>query len=161
MGMFDYLRCDYPLPARALAQGLVYQTKDFDCLMDEIHILADGTLMGQDYDIEDRSDPNATGLAALAGRMTRVNVRPKPLSDYDGEIEFYADYGDRNSNGWGEGWLEFKAVVQLGKVVSVTLIEDRVPLEILAEERRAALMEEVGLDPESDRAPSLTERRAL
>ena len=41
-----------------------------------------------DYDIEDRSDPNAEGLARLVGRLSRVNERWEPVP-FIGEIRFY------------------------------------------------------------------------
>lgn len=155
MGMFDYLLCDYPLPARAEAKGLTYQTKDFDRLMDTIHIREDGSVWGEEYEYEDRSDPNATGLAALVGSLTRVNVRPKHLVDFTGTVNFYSSYGPADSKGWGEGWLEFSAVIQKGQVVDITLLEDKVPAVIAARERREALEQEVvNLDRPAPDGPS-------
>lgn len=58
--------------------------------MDQYEIRADGTLWHQDYDTEDRSDPNAEGLARLFGLATRVNERWEPVA-ITGEIVFYAD----------------------------------------------------------------------
>lgn len=88
MGMFDYLRCKYPLPVPE-AQDVEFQTKDLHCQMDNCEIREDGTLWTQDYDFEDRSDPNATGLLALCGSMTRVNIRPIQM-DKTGEVRFYS-----------------------------------------------------------------------
>ncbi len=88
MGMFDYLKCKYPLPD-ADDNDLEYQTKDTPAqLLDNYEIRADGTLWHLAYDIEDRSDPNAKGLARLAGSLSCSNERwePVPLT---GEIRFY------------------------------------------------------------------------
>ena len=75
MGLFDYLRCSYPLP-RPGANDLEYQTKDTDAqYMDRYEIRADGTLWHEVYDTEDWSDPKAEGFMALAGCATRVNER--------------------------------------------------------------------------------------
>lgn len=143
MGMFDYLLCDYPLPAREEAKGLTYQTKDFDRQMDTIHIREDGSVWGEEYDYEDRSDPNAEGLAALAGMLTRVNVCPRHLVDFSGTVDFYSSYGPSDSEGRKEGWLEFRAVIHEGQVLDITLLEDKVPAVIAARERREALEQEV------------------
>lgn len=75
MGLFDCLRCHYPLP-RAGANDWEYQTKDTGRqFLDDYEIRADGTLWRKAYDTEDRSDPTATDLFALLGCMTRVNER--------------------------------------------------------------------------------------
>lgn len=99
MGMFDYLRCSYPLP-RDGANDLVYETKDTDAqYMERYEIRADGTLWREAYDIEDRSDKTKEGLEALIGAMTRVNHR-WVRDMMTGEIVFYAykgnDYSDEN-----------------------------------------------------------------
>ena len=153
MGMFDYLKCDPPLPARREAEGMTFQTKDFDCVMETIHIHADGTVWGEEYDIEDRSDPNATGIARLAGMLTRTNIRPKPLLDFSGEITFYGDYGPRKQNGWGEGWLEFRATIEKGRMTSVELLEDKVPGVVAAAERKEALEETLGKERVGEDTP--------
>jgi len=44
MGMFDDVTCEYPLPAEPKPKGNDFQTKDFDCLMDQYVITADGRL---------------------------------------------------------------------------------------------------------------------
>ena len=88
MGAFDTLRCLYPLPADG-ADGLDYQTKSLVCFLESYELRADGTLWHEEYDVEDRSDPTATGLAAFAGIWTHVNERwvPEPLT---GEVRFHA-----------------------------------------------------------------------
>jgi len=90
MGMFDYMRCQYPLPVEG-AQELEYQTKDTPAQwLDQYEIRVDGTLWHEDYDIEDRSDQTADELHRILGMMTRVNERwePEPMT---GEIVFYAN----------------------------------------------------------------------
>lgn len=90
MGMFDYLRCDYPLPVEG-AKEYEYQTKDTPAQwLDRYEIRADGTLWHEDYEIEDRSDPDAKGLSRLFACATRVNERwvPETLT---GEIVFYTN----------------------------------------------------------------------
>lgn len=88
MGMFDYLKCKYPLPGVG-DNDLQYQTKDTPAQMiDHYEIRADGSLWHLNYDIEDRSDPNAQGIARLFGILGRVNERWEPVP-FTGEIRFY------------------------------------------------------------------------
>ena len=89
MGMFDYVQCHYPLPVEGAAD-VEYQTKDTPAQwLDRYEIRADGTLWHQDYDTEDRSDPNAEGFARLFGCATRVNERWERVA-LTGEIVFYS-----------------------------------------------------------------------
>lgn len=115
MGMFDDLRCHYPLP-REGANTLAYQTKDTPAQwMDLYEIRADGSLWHETYDIEDRSDPSATGLDALRGSMTRVGKRWEPVK-LTGEVRFYT------SQPSGE-WIEFSAYFidgQLRELVDIS-----------------------------------------
>lgn len=101
MGVFDYLRCSYPLPRQG-ANALEYQTKDTEAqYMEHYEIRADGTLWHQVYDTEDRSDPNAEpgSLKSLMGRMTRINERWE-RDTMTGEVVFSAypgkAYTDKN-----------------------------------------------------------------
>jgi hypothetical protein len=100
MGIFDYIRCHYPLPITG-ANELEFQTKDTNAqYCDHYEIRADGTLWHQVYETEDRSDPNAEGLFRLIGCQTRVNDRWEPDA-MTGEVRFYTDRGD--------DWIEFSA----------------------------------------------------
>ena len=93
MGMFDYLKCKYPLPD-AGDNDLEYQSKDTPAqFLDNYEICADGSLWHLGYDIENRSDPNAEGLARLVGGLSRVNERWEPVS-FTGEIRFYCYVGE-------------------------------------------------------------------
>ena len=116
MGMFDYLRCEVPLPDGT--PDLEWQTKDLVCELDTFTIRADGSLWGEAYEIEDRSDPNAEGLLALRGCMTRVNIRPDQWADYTGEVRFYGYVGDINSRSYSHDkhWWEFSAYFANGKL---------------------------------------------
>jgi hypothetical protein len=101
MGLFDYLRCDYPLPLEG-ANALEFQTKDTrQQYMDRYEIRADGTLWHEEYDTEDRSDPNAEGLERMFGCMTRVNQR-WVRDEMTGEVCFYTSSGDRDNDQWIE-----------------------------------------------------------
>jgi hypothetical protein len=89
MGMFDNVRCKLPLPWPEAADfDAEWQTKDLDCQLDLYEIREDGTLWHEDYDTEDRSDPNAEGLNRFCGMRTRVNKRWEQMQ-FEGELCFY------------------------------------------------------------------------
>lgn len=100
MGMFDYVRCEYPLQDGAPRDG--YQSKDTpEQYMDTYEIREDGTLWHQEYDVEDHSDlakwratnpgkeppKEMGGLASIAGCMSRTNPRWKQV-EFHGALEF-------------------------------------------------------------------------
>ena len=119
MGMFDELRCDYPLPVEGM-EGRIFQTKDTRRqTLDLYEIREDGTFWHQDYDIEDRSDPSATGMEAARGVCTPVNKRwvKEKITD---EIYFYGFKNEADST----GWIEFKATIVGGQVLRIEVVED-------------------------------------
>jgi hypothetical protein len=126
MGMFDSIRCKYPLPVEG-ANALHFQTKDTDeQALDEFEIREDGTLWREDYDIEDRSDPTAEGLLAMCGMMTRVNKRWVPCT-FTGEICFYTFWDEKviNDDDKTPGWIEFSAYFVGGKLNQVHVTQNR------------------------------------
>ncbi len=64
MGAFDEIRYN----------GEIYQTKSL-VRFQESYEVRDDSLWRLDYDVEDRSDPNAKGIMRICGMMTRVNER--------------------------------------------------------------------------------------
>ncbi|CAN5375792.1 hypothetical protein BH09SUM1_BH09SUM1_02520 [soil metagenome] len=116
MGMFDFIKCEYPLLPDG-ANEREYQTKDTPAqFVDYYEIRKDGTLWHEEYDIEDRSDPNAEGIEGFIGCMTRVNERWVQVSDFTGEIRFY------RCNRGGEDWLEFSSYFLNGQIQQVNRI---------------------------------------
>jgi hypothetical protein len=84
MGMFDNVRCEYPLPVDG-ANEFLFQTKDTPAqYLDDYEIRADGTLWYEEYDarIEETED------APLGFWMHRENRRWTPL-DFTGELEIH------------------------------------------------------------------------
>ena len=125
MGMFDEIRCLYPLPLEG-ANARTYQTKDTPAQFTDLYeIREDGTLWHEAYDLEDQSDPNATGIERIFGMCARVNERWEPV-DFTGEIRFY-DFraSDPLDSSKDEGWIEWSAYLEHGKVVRLNLIENR------------------------------------
>lgn len=89
MGMYDVVKCEYPLPDGHNPTGEEYQTKDTPAqLLDTYRIAADGRLEHELYDIEDQSDPKAEGVERIFGMMTRVNKRFEGVS-FHGALVFY------------------------------------------------------------------------
>ena len=122
MGMFDEIRCLYPLPLEG-ANARVYQTKDTPAQFTDLYeIREDGTLWHEEYDLEDQSDPNAEGIARIFGMCARVNERWEPV-DLTGEIRFY-DF-IRETLDRADGWIEWSAYFTKGKLVALNLIENR------------------------------------
>lgn len=73
MGMFDTLRCKYPLPVTG-ASDLVYQTKDTPAQwLDYYEIREDGTLWHEAYDTEDQS-PQGLWLKDHPGKNSQKNL---------------------------------------------------------------------------------------
>ena len=110
MGMYDEIKCEYPLPVKG-ANKLLYQTKSTEAQMiDMYEIRKDGTLWHQIYDIEDRSDPRVKGLLGLMGCMTRTNKRWEQV-EITGVINFYKSIGKKHDK-----WIEFSAYFVDGKL---------------------------------------------
>ncbi len=116
--MYDNLRCLYPLPkVDAVTTGLLFQTKDMPCpWLGLFEIREDGSLWKQAYDVADESDPSAVGFARLTGMMTRTNERWEPF-DLTGAVNFYTETVD--------GWLDFTALFDQGKIVAIVRHENR------------------------------------
>jgi hypothetical protein len=91
--MFDEIICEYPLPGEHAPTSYVdrhpFQTKDLECTLDVYTITSDGRLVDEAYDVEDQSDPNATGWRRAIGCMVKVNRRPGKALDITETIHFY------------------------------------------------------------------------
>ena len=113
MGMYDYVKCEYPLPV-AGANEFQYQTKDTPCQWLDLYVIkADGTLWHEEYDIEDHSKlsqwakdhpgeippEKLKSILSMAGCMTRVNKR-LVSEELTGGIRFYDWNKDRGMIEW-------------------------------------------------------------
>ena len=124
MGMFDEIRCLYPLPLDG-ANARTYQTKDTPAQFTDLYeIREDGTLWHENYDLEDQSDPTKTGIERIFGMCARVNERWEPV-DFTGEIRFYDFQQDDLGPSGPSGWIEWSAYFTKGKLVALNLIENR------------------------------------
>lgn len=127
MGMFDNLKCLYPLPVTGLNTE-IFQTKDTPAqMLDMYEIRKEGTLWHEDYDVEDRSDPNAEGIERLFGSCTKVNKRWEFEDKFIGEIRFYTylEHKDHNNkeDEWNDDlWYEFSAYFVNGRLICLLQI---------------------------------------
>lgn len=108
MGMFDYIRCERPLPDGWKADEL--QTKDFNCEMCTHVITSDGRLMLERVDSveevpkDQRTYPNAEDgtFQALCGSL-QFNKSAHAALDFHGWVEFYGletiDYEPNQQSG--------------------------------------------------------------
>jgi hypothetical protein len=92
MGMFDYLKCEYPLPVEGF-EGRLFQTKDTpEQSLDHYVIKEDGTLWHYGFD--------AKGWGAAAN----ARLRREPFT---GDIEFHGFKNTDDSTGWVSFWVSF------------------------------------------------------
>lgn len=95
MGMFDYIRCEYPLPIPEM-QDRSFQTKFADwCYLDDYTITKDGRLIHHTTRSEvvpeaERPYPNAPegSLLGICGMLRRVPTGDVEIP-YHGDIVFY------------------------------------------------------------------------
>jgi len=135
MGLFDYVKCEMPLPEMPLPpypdeNGDTFQTKDTpDQYMTLYTITADGRLMWRPYEMvsvpkEERPHPNDDGLLGLMGCMKRVEQEPEAVP-FHGDIDFY-----HYASG---GWWEYRARFTEGVCKAITLLEYRPPETLVAD----------------------------
>jgi hypothetical protein len=136
MGLYDEIRCRYPLPVEG-ANAFDYQTKDTPAqFCERYEIREDGTLWFEDYDTEDHSEAaqwrannpdkelpeELKGWRSFLRSAARVNKRWTPVPDFIGEIRFYTTMHPDHS-----GWIEWSAYFEAGKVSRMNLVEHRKP----------------------------------
>lgn len=107
MGMYDTLRCQYPLPLPQF-QDRDWQTKDLpSCWLWDYCITQDGRLMLMSNEHEEVEPPQ------------RVLV--------SGNVWFYGFYDDTPGMGVDHGWIEFKATFKDDLCVGIELADERKP----------------------------------
>ena len=94
MGMFDTLKCEYPLPD-AIVQNDSFQTKTLECLLDDYTITKDGKL------IQHRE------------RHYQSSAQDFEI-DFHGDLRFYTSKGSREENNYE--WFEYIARFTDGKL---------------------------------------------
>lgn len=135
MGMFDTIKCLYPLPDGFDAEGLEWQTKDLECELDEYTITADGRLVHDEWKYEsvpdnERPYPEATeGLKSVMGSIRRVVTKPNVEVPYHGDIVFYGSNVCASGHGMcvtdddqPPQWREYSARFTNGRLQEITLV---------------------------------------
>lgn len=115
MGMFDYIKCMYPLPGEV--NIINFQTKSLDNCLEQYEIREDGTLWQEICKYEDHSDQSlSTPLERLRGICTKIHKGWKPYTDAC-TIYFYES--DNNI------WVEFKAQFIEGKLHKIEKVTQK------------------------------------
>ena len=128
MGLFDSIKCKYPLPrpegsaevAGVNFNDLDYQTKDLDETMSEFELREDGTIWKEEHKYKFiAGDPKGKSFSDKIGHMEPENswwaqAFPDVIIFYDSIIrdEFVNDY-----------WIEYKAVFSKGVLTSIEIVE--------------------------------------
>lgn len=115
MGMFDNLKCEYPLQLPEDQGELAgwnwrengFQTKDFDCAMDNYCVRADGSLWQQVYVWE----------ITRKGHPRRKPGNWKPLVAYTGTVYFHNSINGNKA----DYWVEWEAVFVSGNLTNLKL----------------------------------------
>ena len=94
MGMFDYIKCDAPLPDGSVTPPDHFQTKDFDDpYMDLYEITASGRLVHHEYELEWIKDE-----AAPLGIWQKRHDRGLRDLNHHGMLNFYGGMPFREYN---------------------------------------------------------------
>ncbi len=120
MGMFDTLRCDYPLPD---VQEAEFQTKSLVSLLhgelgmggflDEYRITTDGRLLLHKHIRQWRDDPEAL----FGGYLESVRDWWEEVPDVHGDIRIYTSR--TQGDGAESDWVEFRIRFTHGRVERV------------------------------------------
>ena len=122
MGMFDEVRVEYPLPDPE-AQGLVFQTKSLDSLLDDFTVTHDGRLIlhAVDFDtVPEEERPNYGKPEWEHGALSQLmgSIRRVPLGDveipYKGDVEIHTSTGSREAGDYR--WYEYVIRFEEGRV---------------------------------------------
>ena len=145
MGMYDNIKCKYPLPDAA-AQGVDFQTKDLECTLAEYEITEDGRLIEHCWDYEatpedelPHKDAPKDSILRICGIIRRVKGSYRiEEQDYDGVLNFYGDAQsgelmmlnfktgvDELHPGPRPEWFEYDATFVAGKLIKVERVENR------------------------------------
>jgi len=106
MGMFDHIKCDYPLPGSE-PPNKEFQTKDMSCQLDEYTITAGGRLvMTKKWNAMPDDDD----------WMAVIDMQ------YNGQLDFY-------TNGEDGEWWEYTACFKQGQLQRIARTSPKVELE--------------------------------
>ena len=142
MGMFDNLRCEYPLPDAA-AQNFDFQTQSLDCLLDDYVITKEGRLVKHYVDWEatpeeERIVPEDLTGSVWEGLWGRTRVEAGSERDIDTNFHGWLNFcGNRTREirainlktgedelhpGPPPEWFEYNAKFTGGTLVEITRV---------------------------------------
>ena len=157
MGMFDYIKCEYPLqslPQRLVDQwagDITFQTKDTpNQYMSLYKIDADGKLWYEERETEwvEPTDLESESFIDRIGHQKTISTTWKQIN-FSGAINFYESYNHENYksdyNGgdgrewqrYESGWIEYKALFKNDQLITIDLTKDEKPQELTDEELKA------------------------
>jgi len=126
MGMFDTIKCEYPLPDKEL-QDEDFQTKDLACLLDQYTITKSGELIHHAVRYEEVPDEerayygkpewDTMPLVQLRGCIKTIPTGDVKVS-FHGDLKFYTGIGDPNEKDYK--FYEYIARFTEGKLVRIT-----------------------------------------
>ncbi len=140
MGMFDYIRSEYPLPSGApfsVNSTTEMQTKDLDSAMDSYIIGADGRLRREERKWVD--DPNYVKrtedeLNALPSIIDRLAAISSGWMERTGNLVEYTDDHGHTIHGvivmyaWKDNsFADYRVVFTHGVVEEIEFVESRIP----------------------------------
>jgi len=130
MGMYDEIIVEYPLEGYEFLQDKMFQTKDFDNLMDMYKITQDGRLLIEDAEYEfvpeeerpyyGKEEWDKNPLFQLIGSLKRKTFGWKDLN-YHGMFRFYTLYELGSDN---RKWYEFEAKFTDGNLTELKPVEE-------------------------------------
>ena len=121
MGMFDELRCEYPLPDAAV-QDEVFQTKSFDRELTNYTITADGRLIHHTVRFESVPEEERpyygkpeweNPVLRVAGSIKTISTGDVEVSHH-GDVYFYTPRGAPQTESFE--WFEYQARFTEGKL---------------------------------------------
>jgi hypothetical protein len=127
MGMFDTLKCKYPMPhGYEFLQNEEFQTKDFDNVLDKYTITKEGGLVHHNYVwdfVPEEERPfygkpewDTNPLFRTMGSLKTIHVGDKEM-DFHGYIRFYTSIKDKD----GYKFYELQAKFTDGKLVDLKM----------------------------------------
>lgn len=111
MGMFDELKCEYPLPLPCPES--VFQTKDLGRFLDWYYITKDGKLEYQDYEFQETPEEKRDELGLPIGKKVPTE---RVAQNYTGSINFYT------SGETPDEWYEYCALFKHGQLLEIVSI---------------------------------------
>jgi len=131
MGMYDEIIVEYPLRKYEFLQNEVFQTKDFNNLMDIYKITKDRRLLLEEvkYELVPEKERPYYGteqwskhfIFQIAGSMRRDSLGWKDVN-YHGIFTFYTLYKE---TGYKKRWYEFEAKFTNGNLIEIKLLEEK------------------------------------